>query len=85
MNLKGSKCSEVFPQETSHRVKQEVQLFELVFSQDVLYFPSNSPVAFTEVLKRSEDENAASIISGLQQSVLLLYQWQLLREEQIKL
>lgn len=61
-----------------------MNLSKLMFSQDVLYFPYNSPVAFTEVLKGRADENAASIISGLQQSVLHLYQWQLLREEQIK-
>lgn len=53
-------------------MKQEMHIFELMFSQDVLYFPNNSPVAFMEVLKRGEDENATSIISGLQQTVLLL-------------
>lgn len=58
-------------------MKKEMHLFEFIFSRGVLYFPDKSPVAFTEVLKRSKDENAASIISGLQQRVLHLYQWQL--------
>lgn len=59
-----------------------MHLLELVFLQDVLCFPNNSAVAFREVIKRSEDVNAASVVSGLQRSVFLLYKWQLLREGQ---
>ncbi|NXD46463.1 E41LA protein, partial [Copsychus sechellarum] len=68
-----------FPKKTN-RMKQDMHLFEPIFSQDVLYFPSNSPVAFRELLKRSE--NMASTISSLQKRILFLNQWQILREEQ---
>lgn len=70
-----------FPKKTS-RMKQHI--FELIFLQNMLYLSSNSPVAFRELLRRSENENMDSTISILPKRILFLYQWKILREEQIK-
>lgn len=71
--------------EKTNRMKEDMHLFELIFLEDVLYIPNLlSQVTFRELLKRSENENIASTISSLQKRILFLYQWHILREEQIK-